>query len=236
MGVGKMNPKINTRRYEKTIKSVLIDDRENERKEYSLEQFQKFNPKIEHLPVGDYIFTGHNNVQVCVEYKTGNDFLTSINRENNHLHNQVYSMIHEFDYHFVMVEVEDLNKLCTKRYYQTGLSMSVQEINGIISDLNTVTTVLFSQTRFGAFDLMMRQVGKFIEQKPFHYKFSKKTHNTALNYLLSIHGLDSKAYDIVETLDLRTWNDLNNLTVKKLQEVDGIGKVTAMNIMAELGV
>ena len=231
-----MQPKINTKKYEKIIKDVVIDDRENERKEYSMEQFAPFNPSIDHLRFGDYIFTGYNGVQVCVEYKTGEDFLSSINRETNHLHNQVYDMIHEFDYHFVIVEVEDLQKLCTKRYYQTGLSMSVQEINGAISDLNTVTTVLFAQTRFGAFDLIMRQCGKIIEQKPFLWKFGKKSHNTALNYLSSIKGLDKQAETIVNTLNLRTKKDLDNLTVEQLMTVDKIGEVKAKMIMSELGV
>ena len=231
-----MQPKINTKKYEKIIKSVIIDDRENDRKEYSMEQFAPFNPSIEHLRFGDYIFTGYNGIQVCVEYKTGSDFLTSINRETNHLHNQVYEMIHEFDYHFVIIEVEDLQKLCTKRYYSTGLSMSVQEINGVISELSTVTSVLFAQTKFGAFDLIMRTAGKLIEQKPFLWKFGKKSHNTALNYLSSIKGLDKQAETIVNTLNLHTKKDLDNLTVEKLMTVDKIGKVKAEMIMSELGV
>ena len=229
-----MQPKINTRSYEKIIKSVLIDDREQDRKDEAMEQFASFNPSIEHLRFGDYIFTGYNGVQVCVEFKTGNDFLTSIDRTTNHLHNQVYDMIHEFDYHFVLIEVEDLNKLCTKRYYQTGLNTSIQEINGVISDLDTVTTVLTSQTRFGSYDLMMRFAGKLIQQKPFMFKYSKKETNAALNYLTAIKGLDKQAIDIVETLNLRTWNDLNNLTIEKLCKVEGIGKVKAANILAEI--
>ena len=231
-----MQPKINTKKYEKIIKDVVIDDRENDRKEYSMEQFAPFNPSIDHLKFGDYIFTGYNGVQVCVEYKTGGDFLTSINRETNHLHNQVYKMIHEFDYHFVVVEVEDLQKLCTKRYYSTGLSMSVQEINGAISDLSTVTSVLFAQTKFGAFDLIMRTAGKLIEQKPFLWKFGKKTPNSALNYLSCISGVDNLAERICDTLNLHTKKDLDNLTVERLMTVDKIGKVKAEMIMSELGV
>ena len=55
-----MQPKINTKEYEKIIKDVVIDDREKERKEYSMEQFAPFNPSIDHLLCGDYIFTGYN--------------------------------------------------------------------------------------------------------------------------------------------------------------------------------
>lgn len=223
------------KKYLKLIESIQIDDREQDRIDYAMEQYALFNPTVEHLDMGDYIFTGYNGVKVAVEYKTGSDFLTSINREDNHLYNQLYRMIHEFDYNFIMVECEDLGKLCTKRYYQTGLNTSVQEINGAISTFNTVATVLQSQTRFGAFDLMLRMAGKVIENKPYLYKFGKKSHNTALNYLNSIHGLNNKANDIVEALGLRTKKDLDNLTVNDLTNVNGIGKVTAEMIIGELG-
>lgn len=229
-----MKVKINTKKYEKLINSVVIDDREGDRKEYAMEQYAPFNPHIEHLETGDYIFTGHNGIQVAFEYKTAEDFLTSIDPSDYHLHNQVYRMIQEFDYVFVMVECEDMNKVIQKRYYSTGLSMSVQEINGAVSDLCTVCTVLWSQSEFGAFDLMMRTAGKMINDKPYLYKFGKKTTNSALNYLNCIYGIKNKALDIVTTLNIHTKNDLDNLTLDDLCSVDGIGKTTAEKILAEL--
>lgn len=231
-----MTPKINTKYYAKTITEVIIDNREQDRIDYAMNQYSQLNPHIEQLPYGDYIFIGKNGVKIAFEYKTGSDFLTSIDHNDNHLHNQVYGMVNNFDYCFVIVEVEDLQKLISKRFYQTGLRMSVQEINGVISELNMVSTILFSQTQFGAFDLMMRTAGKIIQNKPFLYKFGKKSPNTALNYLNCIHGLKNKASDIVETLNLRTKKDLDNLTVEQLMKVDGIGEKTALMILAEIGV
>lgn len=230
-----MNPKINTKKYEKIIKDVVIDSHELARKDFAMEQYAPFNPTIQELNMGDYLFTGYNGVRVCVEYKEGADFLSSIDSSTNHLHNQVYRMIHEYDYTLVMVECEDLQKLCTKRFYQTGLNTSVQEINGAISDLNTVSTVLFSQSMYGAFDLMMRSVGKLIEEKPFLWKFGKKDTNSALNYLNCIHGLKNKANIIVSELGLRTKADLDNLTLEDLCNIDGIGEITAEMILAEIG-
>ena len=230
-----MNPKINTKKYEKIIEKVVIDSHELDRQEFAMEQYAPFKPSIEPLDTGDYIFIGHNGVKVAVEYKTGSDFLTSIDSSENHLHNQLYRMIHEYDYNLIMVECKDLQDLCTKRYYQTGLNISVQEINGAISELNTVSTVLFSQTRYGAFDLMMRSAGKLIADRPYLWKFGKKSPNTALNYLNCIHGLKNKASDIVETLDLHTKKDLDKLTIKDLMKVDGIGEITAELILNEIG-
>lgn len=222
-----IQPKIKTKKYEKIIKQVIIDVHENDRKDYAMEQYAPFNPIIRSLDTGDYIFIGHNGIKVAVEYKTGSDFLTSIDTTENHLHNQVYRMIHDYDYTLIMIEVEDLNKLITKRFYQTGLRKSVQEINGAISEFNTVSTVLFSQTQFGAFDLMVRMAGKLIDQKPFLWKFGKKSTNPALNYLTAVHGLKNKAEDIVDTLGLHTLQDLQNLTIDDLLCVDGVGEVTA---------
>jgi len=218
--------KLNANEYKKVIKEVHIDDRENSRAD--------LNPSIQRLKYGDYVFFGNNGESIGVEFKTGEDFLSSIDPSTNHLHNQVYNMIHEFDYTFVIIECENLSKVATKRFYQTGINVSIQQINGVISELNTVSTVLFSQTSFQTADLLMRTAGKMIQQKPFLWKFGKKSPNSALNYLNSIHGLKNTAVDIVETLNLRTWKDLDNLTVKDLMKVDGIGKVKAMNIINEI--
>ena len=229
-----MTPKIHTKNYEKTIAKVLIDDREQDRKDFVMEQYAPFHPSIKHLDVGDYIFIGYNGVKIAVEYKTVNDFLTSIDPAENHLHNQVYRMVQDYDYCFVMVECKDLNKALTKRFYQTGINTTVQQVNGAVTDLDMVSTVLWSQDTFGAFDCLMRMAGKVIENKPFLWKFGRKSTNTALNYLNCIHGLRNKATDIVKTLDLHTKKDLDNLTVDDLMLVDGIGKATAMKIINEL--
>lgn len=81
--------KINTKNYEDIIAAVKIDDREQDRKEYALNQYANLNPVVEHLDVGDYIFLGYNGVEVVFEYKDNDDFLSSITGENHHLHNQI---------------------------------------------------------------------------------------------------------------------------------------------------
>jgi len=227
--------KINTKAYTPVIKSVAIDDRETARKDYAMEQYAPFNPYIEHLDSGDYIFTGKNGVQVAFEYKTGGDFLTSIDNQTNHLHNQVYHMIREFDYTFVVVECEDLKKQLNDLYYSTGLTTTLAEVNGAISELNMVTTVVQTQTKYQAFDFMMREAGKIIMRKPFMYKFGKKTGNPAMNYLSSIHGIEKKAEAICSKLHLRTHRDLMNVTKEDLMTVDLVGDKTAEKILFELG-
>ena len=175
-----MVTKINTSKYDEVISNVLIDDREKERIEYALKQYSSFNPLKCHLDYGDYIFIGHNGIRVVFEYKTGNDFLSSIN--SNHLHNQVYEMITHEDYTFVIIECTDLMHEVDVQYYSCGVSMSIQQINSEISDICTSSSVLSVQTRYQAFDLMMRVAAKIILEKPYRYRYSKKTTNQALNW------------------------------------------------------
>lgn len=229
------NMKINTKPYEGIIKQVLIDDRENERIQYGMEQYAPFNPTKAHLEIGDYLFIGYNGIKVCVEYKEAGDFLTSIVNEDNHLHNQTYDMVTNYDYTFILAQVEDLRKELNKRYYQTGQDISFQQINGAVSTFNTVTTVVMTQTRYQAFDMMFRQAGKLIEQKPILYKFGRKDKNTALNYLSAMKGVGKRAENIVNTLDVKTLNDLLNLTKEDLVKVDLVGEKTAEMILKNIG-
>ena len=225
--------KVNTKSYEDIINSVCIDNRENKRVEYALEQYSALNPIVEQLPIGDYIFKG-DNVKVVFEYKTADDYISSITSEDNHLHNQYYDMITNYDYSFIIVEADDLRGTIQQRYYSTGQDVSLSQVNGSIAEYSVNSTVLFAQTKYQAFDLMMRVAGKIIRNKPVRYKYGKKDTNTALNYLSAIKGLDNKALNIVKQLNLHTLNDLLELTVDDLTSVDKIGEATAKKIINQI--
>lgn len=228
--------KITTDKYQEWISKVYIDSRENERKKYAMEQYAPFNPSIIQLDIGDYIFKSKSSEYVVFEYKTGSDFLNSINDENHHLSNQVYHMVTNFDYTFVIVECADLMQELDDLYYSSGVSMSLPQINGAVAEYSTSSSVLFCQTRYQAFDLMMRVAGKIFQHQPLRYKYGKKSTNSALNYLSSIKGLDKIAADICRTLQLRTLNDLLNVSKDDLMKVNKVGSKKADRILAELGV
>ncbi len=226
-----MMTKINCKKYQDIIKRVLIDDRENNRIGYALEQYAPLNPLKGHLECGDYIFHGYNGIKVVFELKEEDDFLNSINSETHHLHNQVWEMTRKYDYTFVIVITPDLSQAIDQLYYSSEISMSMPQINGEIADINTVSTVMFVQTRYQAFDLMMRQAGKIIQRKPFCYKFGKKSTNWALNALMAMKGVDKKAENIVRTLNLHTVDDLLKLTKEDLMKVDLVGDKIADKIL-----
>lgn len=217
----------------KRIKKILIDDREGARINYAqLDAYADIDTEVEHLDYGDYIFIGHNSPPICFEYKTATDFLASLYSQR--LHNQMALNIQQFRYTFVMVEAFNLETVRKKWYYQTGIDLTNNRINGAIASLNCVSTVLFAQTRESAFDLMLRQSLKIIADMPYMYKFTKKTSNPVLNYLSSIKGVSRKAEDIVDVLGLETLDDLLNVTVDDLTLVKGLGKTKAEFILKKI--
>ena len=231
---------INTKPYEDVINRVFIDDRETKRIEYACEQYSPFNPLVDRLDIGDYIFESVpenprfelSSEYVVFEYKTGQDFLNSI--RNRHLENQVYHMVTNFDYTFVIVECKDLRQELQKLYYSTGIDMSINQVDGAIAEYCTSSTVLFVQTEFQAFDMMMRIAGKIFKHKPIRYKYGKKSSNSALNYLYGMNNIDKKAENIVNTLNITTLDDLMNLTKEDLMTVDLIGEKTAEMILKNI--
>lgn len=225
--------RVNVKPYKKDIKRVYIDDREQERIEYALDVYSTLNPIKCHLDVGDYVFEGHNGEFVAFEFKTGQDFLRSINN-SNHLYNQVYELITNFDHRFVIVQCEDMRKELNQLYYKSGVDMSFAQLNGAVADFNRFCTVVNVQTLYQAFDYMVRQSGKIFRDNEFKWTYGKKSKNSALNYLSAIKGLDKRAEEICNTLNLKTLEDLLNLEIEDLINVKGVGSKKAEMIIKQL--
>ena len=83
---------------------------------------------------------------------------------------------------------------------------------------------------------MLVQAKKCLQDKPIVKKFEKKHKNTAFNWLAYCnYGISAKkATAIVETLNIHTLNDLQQLTTEKLLTVEGIGKKNAERIIEGL--
>lgn len=226
--------RVNVKPYEKDIKRVLIDDREQERIEYALDAYSSLTPVRCHLDVGDYIFESPDGRCVAFEFKTAQDFLNSINGENHHLRNQVYELMTNFDHRFVIIQCEDMRKELNALYYKTGIDMSFAQLNGAIADFNRVCTVVNVQTLYQAFDYMVRQSGKIFRDNEFKWTYGKKSKNSALNYLSAIKGLDKRAEQICKELKLKTLQDLLNLEIGDLTKVNGVGNKKAEMIISNL--
>ena len=214
------------------ITKIYVDYRENQRITFAQEKYKKYKPIVVNMDYGDYLFQGNKDNQVLFEYKTTDDFFNSI--RNNHLYNQTLEASTQYDFQFIIVQCYSIQDAINQYYYNTGIDLTIPQINGAISSLNKFSTVLFAQDMESAFDLMERQATKILEDKPLAWKYGKKSTNPALNFLGSIKGLSKQAHLLCKKLNLNSLEDLMELTEQDLLNVDGIGKKKAQVILKAL--
>jgi len=213
---------------------ITIDTREQTRIQSATRYFkeQGLDVSVEELEIGDYIFSDGNN-EVVFEFKLTSDFVASI--QDGRVFNQSIEMAENFNYSFVIIHGD----LAT-RSKCIAMSRNYREVNlfqyiGAISSLNRYVTVLQCYSPFinESYYTMMTQAKKCLQNKPIVRKFPRKHKNPAFNWLCYCnYGINAKkATAIIETLNLHTLKDLQQLTIEKLMTVDGIGKKNAEKII-----
>lgn len=217
---------------------VFIDHREQDRVKSATKYFteQGLEVEVQELPVGDYIFTDGTN-EVAFEYKEINDFITSIS--SGRVFNQAISMAEEFDYHFVVIrgtESERAKYLAISKNYRP---VTVYQYHGAIASLNRYTTVIESYTPYvnEAYYKMLIQAKKCLQDKPIVKKFPRKDKNPALNFLChDIYGINYKtAKPLIDKYNLKSIDDIKQLSIDDLCLVNGIGENLAHRIKEAVG-
>ena len=217
---------------------VTIDTREQERIKTATEYYksQGLDVTVKELEIGDHIFTDGNN-EVCFEFKLVSDFIASI--QDGRVFNQSIDMAENYDHAFVILHGD----LQTRSKY-IAMSRNYREVDlfqyiGAISSLNRYVTVLQCYSPFinESYYTMMKQAQKCLQDKPIVKKFPRKNKNVCFNWLCYCnYGINAKkANAIIETLDLHTLSDLQNITKEQLLSVEGIGDKTAEKILKEIG-
>ena len=210
---------------------VTIDTREQNRITEATNYYktQGLTVEVAELEIGDYIF----NNKVCFEFKTIADFVSSI--QSGRVFNQAINMAETYPYNFVIIQGDEHS-----RAKALSMSKNYQEVTyfgylGAIASLNRFVTVIESYSPFinEAYYRMLINAKKSLSDKPIVKKFPRKDKNVCFNWLCYCnYGINAKkATAIVETLDLHTLNDLQNLTKKQLLSVDGIGEKNAIRIL-----
>ena len=208
-----------------------IDSREQTRIPYAKRFFDKYEPIAVELETGDYMFENRETDEcVIFEYKTMKDFIGSVS--DGRIWEQVKRMNDEFDWSFVVIEgtIDDLKKENVRRIIQknTGRPFSLAQFYGAIAKLNCYTTVVQCHNQAQAFNYMEKQMLKIFDDTPLSKNFKHDTDNAVVNFLCCIDGINYKsANEVVYALDLKTFSDLQNLTIDKLLSVDGIGQKKA---------
>ena len=215
---------------------VFIDTRETDRIKPAMFYFSTKNSvSVEELDIGDYIFE-EDDKQVVFEYKTMSDFINSVTE--GRVFNQAIDQQSQFLYHFVIIEGtdEDLQKICSDRYYSTGVSFSKAQFYGAIARLNTFTTVIRVPNRKTVFDVMEVQSKKCLDDKAVAKSFPKSEGNAAFRYLCYCCNRigSSTAEKIVDELSLNNLEDIIALKKDKLTNIYGIGDATADTILEQV--
>ena len=217
---------------------VQIDNREDKRRIKSATHYyeeQDYDVTVEQLTYGDYIFDD----KVVFEYKTMQDFIQSI--MDGRVFNQALNQSEHYPHHFVIID-GDLKKrvdVLSKLRWRSHVYFNLNQYYGAIARLNTYTTVLHSLGgKQEAFKLMDKQAQKCLDDTPVTKKFSKKKEDSpAFNFFVyCVHEVNvNRAKLICGELNLRSHDDLMNLTFDDLVGIDGIGEKTATCIMKDLG-
>jgi DNA excision repair protein ERCC-4 len=213
---------------------VKIDSREQSRLKSATKYFEEqgLEVSVEELEIGDYIFSDGND-EVVFEFKLISDFISSI--QEGRVFNQCISQAENFNHHFCIIHGDLATRskciAMTKNYRQVTV---FQYISAICS-INIYSTVIQVSSPFinESYYTMMTQAKKCLQNKPIVRKFPRKHKNPAFNWLCYCnYGINAKkATAIIETLNLHTLNDLQQLTIEKLMTVDGIGKKNAEKII-----
>ncbi len=209
---------------------IIIDSREQKRIPIAKKYYesQRMNVSIKELNTGDYLFDN----QVVMEFKTWPDFIASIT--DNRLFNETISQMEEYKIHFLVLH--GTNRDYKKALEQTGLEE--KHITGAIARLLTYTKIIRSTgTITDTFQLMKTTAEKCLDNKTICKGFGTKSVNPAFNVLcFCVDDINSeRAKAIVNTLELKTFKDVCNLTYKDLLSVPGIGDKLATNILTATG-
>ena len=215
---------------------VFVDSRETDRIKPAMFYFSLNNSvSIVELETGDYIFE-EDGKQVVFEYKTMPDFINSVTE--GRVFNQAIDQQNQFEHHFVIIEGtdEDMKKICSDRYYSTGVSFSKEQFYGAISRLNTFTTVIRVPDRKTAFEVMEQQTKKCLDDKAVAKSFPKSEGNSAFRFLCyCCQGVGSKtAEKIVDELSLNNLKDVIDLKKDDLMSLSGIADAKATNILEQV--
>ena len=201
---------------------VIVDSRESEsRKKIASKHW---NIEIQELPIGDYVYK-----DTVIEYKTMNDFLSSI--RDNRLKKETISQAMEYPHHYLLLE-GDVDKTLRELDYK-GVLFTKAEYNGAITSLLTYTQIIPATNPSHAFRLMDLLFKKLYDGKNrMILPVEKPSTNPVYNYLAGVYKVgDVRASKIIQSLKLNNLEDLLNLTEKDLLNIDGIGKDTARRVM-----
>jgi len=215
--------------------TVYIDNREKGRISKAIDFFNGFegySTEVRELKTGDYACGN-----CCIEYKTTNDFISSV--RNRRIFKQALRMSESYENHYVFIETEHaaIKDAIKSSYWRTGRKFSWNQYYGSLASLALVTNPIIVHNFTESLKFMEFLFRKSNDGKIRNIVAPDKTHhNFLINFLSSIDDIGTNtALLIVNALDLRTLNELCSITYEDLVSIKGIGDKTANIIMSAIG-
>lgn len=202
---------------------VMVDSRETEhRKKLAKKHFN--NITIKQLDYGDYVYKN-----IAVEFKTVKDFIGSVKEKR--IFNQAIGMNEEYSKHYIIVYGNVSATL--RELYRLRHVFTIGQYLGAVASLSQVTHVLKVDNEAQAFKLAKALFEKSTDGKN---RTTKKTNiknkNKIVGVLSYIGGINStRAELLVDELDIKTLDDLMQLSEEDICNVKGFGDKTAQNII-----
>ena len=226
---------------------ILVDSREQgERKSEGTRKSRAkayytnkgYTCEIKQLEVGDYTFDN----KVVFEYKSISDFMSST--FNSRLFDEVTNQTNQYDYSYLII-VGDLQDYVLdtwesyriKQKYRQNFNKFIKSCygayDGSIRRVQTVCPVLYAPTEEIAFQEMLLQSQKCLDNKVYGSQVKRKANfESPVDVVLaSVKNIsDKKAKTIKESLGIKNLNDLMKCTIEDFKSVKFIGETTATTL------
>lgn len=204
---------------------IIVDSREPKTRKFNAKTtWDKHDVRIEKLSSADFLFED----QVSFEYKTVEDFIQSV--IDKRVFQQTLRQTIEYPYNYLIIVGNEQDKYHALRRVNQYMKFTDHQYESAINYLSTAVSIVHNDNETNALHQMLYIANITLKRK--HLKPVKYENNPVLNYLCSIHGVNTKtAHNIIETLDVKTLKDLLTINPSQLITVDGIGEKTSKNIM-----
>ena len=207
---------------------IYIDSREGKRIVPALSHFKNtdYDVEVKQLPYGDFVCGN-----AAIEYKATDDLIHSI--QSKRIFKQAVNLANNYEHAFIFMESEKVKlQNAIKKSQFVGQKFSWSQYYGAVSSLSQIVVPIVVPNFKQACQLMEKLFIKCNDSKVRTvFTNAKKYDSFLVNSVSSIDGIDKFALPIIDTLELKCFKDLCNVTYDELISVKGIGEKKAEAVM-----
>ena len=211
---------------------IYVDAREGKRIAPALSHFKNtdYDVEVKQLQYGDFVCGN-----CAIEYKATDDLIHST--QNKRIFKQAVNLANNYEHAFVFMEAEKVKlQNAIKKSQFVGQPFSWEQYYGMISSLSQIVIPIVVPNFKQSCQLMEKLFVKCNDGKVRNvFSNTKKYDNFLVNALSSIDGVaGNNALLIIDSLNIKTFEELCNMTYDDLISIKGIGNKKAEKIMTAI--